>query len=84
MNEVLEQQHVTGWDPDEILTVEQAARVLKVSYSHMLRLLNGQVPGMARIRCVRAGRSIRVRRGALMEWMREVEDLRAEAEDSAR
>jgi excisionase family DNA binding protein len=80
---VLGPQHETAGDPDEILTVEQAARVLKVSYSHMLRLLKGHVPGMPRIRCVRAGRSIRVRRGALMEWIHEVEDLRA-AEDFAR
>jgi len=83
MNQVLEQQHVTGGDPDEILTVEQAAKVLKVSYSHMLRLLNGQVLNMPRVRCIRAGRSLRVRRGALTEWMREVEDLSAEPGDSA-
>jgi hypothetical protein len=28
-------------DPNEILTVQQAAGLLKVSYSHMLRLING-------------------------------------------
>jgi excisionase family DNA binding protein len=84
MKKVLEQQQVAGWAPDEILTVDQAANVLKVSYSHMLRLLNGQVPNMPRIRFIRAGRSIRVRRGTLMEWMREVEELSTEAEASAR
>jgi excisionase family DNA binding protein len=82
MIEALERQKATDGDPDEILTVEQAAKVLKVSYSHMLRLLNGQVPNMPRIRCIRAGRTLRVRRGALMEWMREVEDRSAEPESA--
>ena len=41
--------------------MEQAAKVLKVSYSHMLRLLNGHVHGRPRIACIRAGRSLRVR-----------------------
>ena len=84
MNEVLDQLQLTDKDPDEIFTVDQAAKVLKVSYSHMLRLLNGQVPNMPRVRCIRAGRSLRVRRGALTEWMREVEDLSADPVDSAR
>jgi len=83
MNEVLDQLQVTGGDPNEILAVEQAAKVLKVFYSHMLRLLNGQVPNMPRIRGIRAGRSLRVRRGALTDWVREVEDRTAEPEDSA-
>ena len=79
----MERQKATDGDSDEILMVEQAAKVLKVSYSHLLRLLKGQVPGMPRIRCIRAGRSLRVRHGALLEWIREVEDLRPEAEDFA-
>jgi hypothetical protein len=51
-------------DPNEILTVHQAARVLKVSYSHMLRLIRGEVNGMPPVHHVRAGRSVRIRRGA--------------------
>ena len=61
MIEVLKQEFASAGDPDEILTVEQAAKVLKVSYSHMLRLLNGHVHGRPRIACIRAGRSLRVR-----------------------
>ena len=62
-------------DPDEILTVHQAAHVLKVSYSHMLRLIRGEVNGMPPLHHVRAGRSVRIRRGALIDWIRRVENL---------
>ena len=62
-------------DPDEVLTVQQAASVLKVSYSHMLRLVRGEVHGMPPVHHVRAGRSLRVRRGALTDWIRHVERL---------
>ncbi len=65
-------------DPNEILTVHQAARVLKVSYSHMLRLRRGSVNGMPPVHHVRAGRSVRVRRGALTDWIRTVEDHSAD------
>jgi len=75
MNQVvLEEQpdRITG-DPNEILTVQQAAAVLKVSYSHMLRLIRGAVNGMPPVHHVRAGRSVRVRRGALTQWISYVE-----------
>ena len=65
-------------DPNEILTVVQAAEVLKVSYSHMLRLIRGAVTGMPPVHHVRAGRSVRVRRGALTQWIRDVEHQNAE------
>ena len=64
-----------GVDPDEVLTVQQAASVLKVSYSHMLRLVRGEISGMPPVHHVRAGRSLRVRRGALTDWIRHVEQL---------
>ena len=64
-----------GADPDEVLTAQQAASVLKVSYSHMLRLVRGGINGMPPVHHVRAGRSLRVRRGALTDWIRQVEKL---------
>ena len=60
-------------DPNEILTVQQAARVLQVSYSHMLRLIRGDVTGMPPVHHVRAGRSVRVLRGALAQLITAVE-----------
>ena len=62
-------------DPDEILTMHQAAHGLKVSYSHMLRLIRGEWSGMPPVHHVRAGRSVRIRRGALTDWIRNVENL---------
>ena len=74
----LEQQpQAISMDPDEVLTVQQAASVLKVSYSHMLRLVRGEISGMPPVHHVRAGRSLRVRRGALTDWIRHVEQLGA-------
>jgi excisionase family DNA binding protein len=70
-----QQPQVSGADPDEVLTVQQAASVLKVSYSHMLRLVRGEINGMPPVHHVRAGRSLRVRRGALTDWIRHVEQL---------
>ena len=65
-------------DPNEILTVQQAAGLLKVSYSHMLRLIKGAVNGIPPVHHVRAGRSVRVRLGALTQWIRDVEHHNAE------
>jgi excisionase family DNA binding protein len=77
---ILEGQPELGLaDPNEILTVHQAAVALKVSYSHMLRLIRGEVSGMPPVHHVRAGRSVRVRRGALTDWIRDVERLSTEA-----
>ncbi len=70
---ILEDEPVATDNSNEILTVRQAAQVLRVSYSHMLRLIRGQVTGMPPVHHVRAGRSVRVRRGALTEWIREME-----------
>jgi excisionase family DNA binding protein len=66
-------------DPNEILTVQQAARALKVSYSHILRLIRGDVSGIPPVHHVRAGQTVRVRRSALTDWTRDVERLSAEA-----
>jgi excisionase family DNA binding protein len=76
---ILENELATAENPNEILTVRQAAQVLKVSYSHMLRLIRGEVTGMPPVHHVRAGRSVRVRRGALEEWIREMEQSSAGA-----
>jgi len=80
MNQVVldKQPEPIAVDPNEILTVQQAAGLLKVSYSHMLRLIKGAVNGIPPVHHVRAGRSVRVRRGALTQWIRDVEHHSAE------
>jgi hypothetical protein len=50
------QPEVLSADPEEILTVQQSAQVLKISYSHMLRLIRHEVHGMPPVNHVRAGR----------------------------
>jgi len=50
-----------------------AAKVLGVSKAHLSKMLSGLIPGLPRIPHVRAGRSVRVRRGTLLEWFRQAE-----------
>jgi hypothetical protein len=42
-------------DPYEILTVQQAAAILNISYSHMLRFIKGSVDGMPPVNHLCAG-----------------------------
>jgi hypothetical protein len=62
-----------GTDPNEIMDLEGAAKVLGISKAHLSKMLRGLVPGLPRIPHVRAGRSVRVRRGTLLEWFRQAE-----------
>jgi excisionase family DNA binding protein len=62
-----------GTDPNEILDLKGAAKVLGVSKAHLSKMLSGLIPGLPRIPHVRAGRSVRVRRGALLEWFHQAE-----------
>jgi len=62
-----------GTDPNEILDLKGAAMVLGVSKAHLSKMLSGLIPGLPRIPHVRAGRSVRVRRGTLLEWFRQAE-----------
>ena len=60
-------------DPNEILDLKGAAKVLGVSKAHLSKMLSGLIPGLPPIPHVRAGRSVRVRRGTLLEWFRQAE-----------
>lgn len=60
-------------DLNEILDLKGAAKVLGVSKAHISKMLNGLVVGLPPIPHVRAGRSVRVRRGTLLEWFRQAE-----------
>jgi hypothetical protein len=62
-----------GTDPNQILDLKGAAKVLGVSKAHLSKMLSGLIPGLSRIPHVRAGRSVRVRRGTLLEWFRQAE-----------
>jgi hypothetical protein len=62
-----------GTHPNDILDLKGAAKVLGVSKAHLSKMLSGLIPGLPPIPHVRAGRSVRVRRGTLLEWFRQAE-----------
>lgn len=62
-----------GTDPNEILDLKGAAEVLGVSKAHLSKMLSGLLPGLPPIPHIRAGRSVRIRRGTLLEWFRQAE-----------
>jgi hypothetical protein len=51
---------------EPLLTAADVMRVLRVSRNEVYRLLNGPIPT---VRCGASSRSIRVRPGALIEWL---------------
>lgn len=56
-----------------ILNIDDVAKILDCSRSHVSNLLTGKVPGVPPIPHVRAGRLRRIRREALMDWFRQQE-----------
>jgi excisionase family DNA binding protein len=53
--------------------IDDVAKILDCSRSHVSNLFSGRVPGVPPIPHIRAGRLRRVRREALMEWFRQQE-----------
>jgi excisionase family DNA binding protein len=60
-------------EPNDILDVKGAAKILGCSVSHVSNMLNGRVDGVPPIPHVRAGRLRLIRRQALMHWFEEQE-----------
>jgi len=54
--------------PNSILTIEEVARELKCSRSHVYNIINNQVPGVKPMPVICLGRKKLVRRGALEAW----------------
>ena len=54
--------------PNSILTIEEVARELKCSRSHLYNIINGRVPGVKPMPVICLGRKKLVRRGALEAW----------------
>jgi hypothetical protein len=59
---------------DEILDLKSAARLLGFSASHLSKILSGKFPDLPPLRHVRAGRTVRIRRGTLFEWFHQAEN----------
>lgn len=61
---------------DEILTLLEVAKILRVSKTHVCNLINGKVAGVPRLPAIVMGRRKLVRRSVLEAWIRAVEEGR--------
>jgi excisionase family DNA binding protein len=57
----------------EILTIREAAQLLRCSKAHVANVLNGRVSGIPPIPHVVVGRRKLIRRAALEHWLENVE-----------
>jgi len=57
----------------EILTIREAAQLLRCSKAHVAKVLNGRVSGIPPIPHVAVGRRKLIRRVALEHWLEDVE-----------
>ncbi len=53
----------------EILTIEEVARILHCSKTHVSNVMNGKVPGVPKLTHLPLGRRKLVRRAWLEQWM---------------
>ena len=53
----------------QLLTVAEVATILRVSKSHLSKLINGQVPGTPPLPAARLGRRLLIRKKCLDEWL---------------
>jgi excisionase family DNA binding protein len=56
-----------------ILTVKEAALMLRCSKAHLCNVVNGKVAGVPHLPAVRIGRRVLFRRDSLEQWLREIE-----------
>lgn len=57
----------------DVLTVREAAQILRCSTAHLSHVLNGKVPGVPPLPHIELGRRKLIRRASLDEWMQAVE-----------
>lgn len=64
-----------AWDATrpEVLTLAEAARILRCSKAHLCNVLNGRVSGLLPLPHIRVGRRKLIRRASLMGWMAALE-----------
>ena len=62
----------------EILDLKAAARLLGFSKSHLSKLLAGKFPDLPTLPHVRVGRTVRIRRGAIVEWFHKAEGVHSD------
>jgi len=57
----------------EVLTLEEAAQVMRCSKTHLQNVIHGRVANVPALPCVRVGRRLLIRPKALDRWLRAVE-----------
>lgn len=57
----------------DLLTMEEAAQVLRCSKAHLSHVLNGKIEGLPRLPCISMGRRKLIRRGTLENWLASAE-----------
>jgi excisionase family DNA binding protein len=58
---------------NSVLTMREAAELLRFSKAHLSNVINRKVPGLPALPVVRIGRRLLVRRDALAAWLLTVE-----------
>lgn len=65
----------TDFKPGEILTIAEAALIMRCSKTHMQNVIQRRVANVPRLPCIRVGRRVLIRREALDRWMAAAESL---------
>jgi len=82
-NKVLRAHDVLPVFPDDspvLLTIQEAARKLRCSKTHLHNLIYGKVPDLPPLPVLRIGRRILIRHEGLRAWMLAVEAREMEAQ----
>ncbi len=58
---------------DEVLTIQEAARELRCSKTHVSQLVNGKVPNVPLLPNMRVGRRVLIRRSSFERWKELIE-----------
>jgi excisionase family DNA binding protein len=58
---------------EPVLTLEEAARLIRCSKAHMQNVIRGRVVNVPPLPCVRVGRRILIRSEALQRWLNAIE-----------
>jgi len=59
--------------PSEVLTISEAAHVMRCSKAHLQNVIQGRVVNVPPLPCVRVGRRVLIRRESLERWIAAIE-----------
>jgi excisionase family DNA binding protein len=60
---------------EQVLTLQEAAAVIRCSKAHVQNVVRGRVPNVPALPCIRVGRRVLIRREAIDRWLRAIESL---------